>query len=236
MNQIGFAKRKNSNKVLFHFDSLVDLHLAVVYALQKDYPSGGSIQSINYSFLHQSKMELKRHRIFDIGKEVIQECFLGPMRDKWQSTYKIYMEEEFDRVISDAPITPMLRLIAAFSRVGRGSHVSSSIFCENYNQARIARAMLKDAPIVILDEATSALDNKSEAIVQKALDNLMQNKTVFVIAHRLSTIKNADKIAVINEGELVELGTHDELLCRENGFYKKLYEMQFAKSSVGVTQ
>lgn len=100
----------------------------------------------------------------------------------------------------------------------------------------IARAMLKDAPIVILDEATSALDNKSEAIVQKALDNLMQNKTVFVIAHRLSTIKNADKIAVINEGELVELGTHDELLCRENGFYKKLYEMQFAKSSVGVTQ
>ena len=96
----------------------------------------------------------------------------------------------------------------------------------------IARAMLKDSQIVILDEATSALDNKSEAVVQKALDNLMRNKTVFVIAHRLSTIKNADKIAVINEGELVELGTHDELLCRENGFYKRLYEMQFAKSNV----
>ena len=80
MNQIGFAKRKNSNKVLFHFDSLVDLHLAVVYALQKDYPSGGSMQSINYSFLHQSRMELKKHRIFDIGKEVIQECFLGNMQ------------------------------------------------------------------------------------------------------------------------------------------------------------
>ena len=150
MNQIGFAKRKNSNKVLFHFDSLVDLHLAVVYALQKDYPSGGSMQSINYSFLHQSRMELKKHRIFDIGKEIIQECFLGNMRDKWQSTYKIYMEEEFDRVISDAPITPMLRLIAAFSRVGRGSHVSSSIFCENYNQARITRAMLKTIPADII--------------------------------------------------------------------------------------
>ena len=93
----------------------------------------------------------------------------------------------------------------------------------------IARAMLKNAPIVILDEATSALDNKSEAVVQKALDNLMQNKTVFVIAHRLSTIQNADKIAVINEGELVELGTHDELLAKDNGFYKRLYEMQFAK-------
>ena len=91
----------------------------------------------------------------------------------------------------------------------------------------IARAMLKDAPIVILDEATSALDNKSEAIVQKALDNLIKNKTVFVIAHRLSTIKNADRIAVINEGELAELGTHEELMQIENGKYKYLYEMQF---------
>ena len=93
----------------------------------------------------------------------------------------------------------------------------------------IARAMLKDTPIVILDEATSALDNKSEAIVQKALDNLIRNKTVFVIAHRLSTIKNADRIAVINEGELAELGTHDELMAIENGKYKYLYEMQFKK-------
>ena len=91
----------------------------------------------------------------------------------------------------------------------------------------IARAMLKDAPIVILDEATSALDNESEAIVQKALDNLIQNKTVFVIAHRLSTIKNADRIAVINEGELAELGTHDDLMNIHDGIYRKLYEMQF---------
>ena len=91
----------------------------------------------------------------------------------------------------------------------------------------IARAMLRNAPIVILDEATSALDNESEAIVQKAMDNLMQNKTVFVIAHRLSTIKNANRIAVINEGELVELGTHEQLMAIENGEYKHLYEMQF---------
>lgn len=91
----------------------------------------------------------------------------------------------------------------------------------------IARAMLRNAPIVILDEATSALDNESEAIVQKAMDNLMQNKTVFVIAHRLSTIKNANRIAVINEGNLVELGSHEELMAIENGEYKHLYEMQF---------
>lgn len=93
----------------------------------------------------------------------------------------------------------------------------------------IARAFIKDAPIVILDEATSALDNKSEAIVQKAIDNLMKEKTVFVIAHRLSTIQNADRIAVINKGELVELGSHDELMAIENGQYKALYEMQFKR-------
>ena len=93
----------------------------------------------------------------------------------------------------------------------------------------IARAMLRNAPIVILDEATSALDNESEAIVQKAMDNLMKDRTVFIIAHRLSTIKNADRIAVINEGELVELGTHEELMNIEDGQYKALYEMQFKK-------
>jgi len=99
----------------------------------------------------------------------------------------------------------------------------------------IARAFLKDAPIIILDEATSALDNKAEAIVQKAIDNLMQDKTVFVIAHRLSTIQNADKIVVINQGEIVETGTHKELLSIENGQYKTLYEMQFKKQEE-VTQ
>lgn len=98
----------------------------------------------------------------------------------------------------------------------------------------IARAMLKNSPIVILDEATSALDNKSEAIVQKALDNLIKNRTVFVIAHRLSTIQNADRIAVVDEGRLAELGTHDELMNIEGGKYKYLYEMQFKRQEEAV--
>ncbi len=93
----------------------------------------------------------------------------------------------------------------------------------------IARAFLKDAPILILDEATSALDNKSEAVVQRAIENLMQDKTVFVIAHRLSTIRNAAKIVVVNHGRIVESGTHDELVAIENGAYKSLYDMQFKK-------
>ena len=91
----------------------------------------------------------------------------------------------------------------------------------------IARAFLKNAPILILDEATSALDNQAEHIVQQAIDNLMKDRTVFVIAHRLSTIQNANRIAVINKGNLVELGKHDELLNIPNGEYKKLYDMQF---------
>ena len=91
----------------------------------------------------------------------------------------------------------------------------------------IARAFLKNAPIVILDEATSALDNKSEAVVQKAIENLMKDRTVFVIAHRLSTVQNADKIVVLNQGQIVEQGTHAELLDKEDGAYRMLYMAQF---------
>lgn len=90
----------------------------------------------------------------------------------------------------------------------------------------IARAFIKNAPIVILDEATSALDNKSEAVVQQAIDNLMKDRTVFIIAHRLSTVRNADKIVVVNYGEIVEEGTHDELMKKENSIYASLYKTQ----------
>ncbi|MDR2876019.1 MAG: lipid A export permease/ATP-binding protein MsbA [Methylobacillus sp.] len=90
----------------------------------------------------------------------------------------------------------------------------------------IARAILKDAPILLLDEATSALDTESEQHVQKALDELMRNRTSIVIAHRLSTIENADRILVMEQGEIVESGTHEELLAL-NGHYTKLYRKQF---------
>lgn len=93
----------------------------------------------------------------------------------------------------------------------------------------IARAILKNAPIVILDEATSALDNKSEKVVQRALDKLMEGRTTIVIAHRLSTVMDADKILVINDGHVVEEGTHNELL-EKNGAYAVLYRSQFSKA------
>lgn len=92
----------------------------------------------------------------------------------------------------------------------------------------IARALLKDAPILILDEATSALDTQSERQVQSALENLMQNRTTLVIAHRLSTVENADRILVLSQGRIVEAGTHTELL-EQGGVYAGLYRMQFAE-------
>lgn len=91
----------------------------------------------------------------------------------------------------------------------------------------IARALLKDSPILVLDEATSALDAEAETLVQKALSNLMKGRTTFVIAHRLSTIRHAERIVVLSEGHIVEQGSHDELLDRE-GEYHKLYHMQFS--------
>jgi subfamily B ATP-binding cassette protein MsbA len=93
----------------------------------------------------------------------------------------------------------------------------------------VARALLKDAPILILDEATSALDTESEAMVQKALENLMENRTTLVIAHRLSTIMHADRILVLDQGRVVEVGSHRELLAQD-GLYRKLYDMQFKDS------
>ena len=95
----------------------------------------------------------------------------------------------------------------------------------------IARALLKDAPILILDEATSALDTESEKLVQKALENLMQGRTTFVIAHRLSTISNADRIIVLVGGRMTEEGSHEELMDRQ-GDYFKLYQMQFSDATM----
>ncbi len=174
--------------------------------------------------------DIKIESLRDNISVVFQDNFLfsGTIRENLLMGNFNATQEDIDKVVQAAHLDEFLAEMpdGLDTEIGeRGTSLSGG----QRQRVAIARAMLKNAPIVILDEATSALDNKSEAVVQKALDNLMQEKTVFVIAHRLSTIKNADKIAVINEGELVELGTHDELLGKENGFYKKLYEMQFAK-------
>ena len=90
----------------------------------------------------------------------------------------------------------------------------------------IARALLKDAPLLILDEATSSVDTRTEELIQKAMDKLMEGRTSFVIAHRLSTIRNADLILVMRDGNILEQGNHDQLM-EQNGFYADLYNSQF---------
>lgn len=186
--------------------------------------------SIEIDGVDLRKFDLKSLR--DNISFVFQDNFLfsGTIRDNIIMGNKTATEEEIQHVVRLAHLDEFIETLefGLDTELGeRGTTLSGG----QRQRVAIARAMLKNAPIVILDEATSALDNRSEAIVQRALDNLMQNKTVFVIAHRLSTIKNADRIAVINEGELVELGNHDELMKITNGKYKQLYEMQFVKGT-----
>jgi ATP-binding cassette subfamily B protein len=95
----------------------------------------------------------------------------------------------------------------------------------------IARALLSNKPILILDEATSSVDTRTEILIQKAMNTLMKGRTSFVIAHRLSTIKDADLILVMNHGDVIEQGSHKELMAKK-GFYENLYNSQFEKTSV----
>lgn len=159
---------------------------------------------------------------------VFQDNFLfsGTIRENIMMGNETATQEDLDRAVEMACLDDFIKTIPGGldAQIGeRGVLLSGG----QKQRVAIARAFLKNAPILVLDEATSALDNKSEAVVQRAIENLMRDKTVFVIAHRLSTIKNANKIMVINHGVVVESGTHEELLKNENGAYKALYDMQF---------
>lgn len=165
---------------------------------------------------------------------VFQDNFLfnGTIRDNILLGKTDYTPEQLNEAVKDACLTDFVATLdkGLDTEIGeRGVLLSGG----QKQRVAIARAFMKNAPVVILDEATSALDNKSEAVVQQAIDNLMKNRTVLVIAHRLSTVKNADRIFVINEGRIVEQGSHDELIAR-NGEYAALYQMQFKTKKENV--
>ncbi|MCP4354997.1 MAG: ATP-binding cassette domain-containing protein [Proteobacteria bacterium] len=156
---------------------------------------------------------------------VLQDNFLfaSSIRDNI-TLGKDYSEEQINKVLKSAYLDKFVESLehGLETSVGeRGVLLSGG----QKQRISIARALLKDAPIVILDEATSALDNKSEKVVQKAMEKLMGGRTVFVIAHRLSTIVNADNIVVISDGKIVEQGTHKELLANKDSAYAILHTM-----------
>ncbi|OPZ76467.1 MAG: putative multidrug export ATP-binding/permease protein [Alphaproteobacteria bacterium ADurb.Bin438] len=147
---------------------------------------------------------IKNNIIF--GKEgVSEEDVIKASMDAAAHRFIVEQEKGYDTMVGE-----------------RGSNLSGG----QKQMISIARAMLKDAPILLLDEATSALDSKSESMVQESLERLMQGRTTIVIAHRLSTIINADKICVFDDGKIVEMGSHKELL-ELDGYYAKLYNLQF---------
>ncbi len=171
--------------------------------------------------------EYNLHDLRDKIAVVFQDNFLfsGTIKENILIGKETATKQEIDSAIESACLSEFIQSLpkGLDTEIGeRGVLLSGG----QKQRISIARAFIKNAPIVILDEATSALDNKSEAIVQQAIDNLMSDRTVLVIAHRLSTIQNADKIVVINEGKIIETGTHTELLAKQKA-YNALYMAQF---------
>ncbi len=162
---------------------------------------------------------------------VFQDNFLfdGTIRDNLLCGKENATQEEIDRAVKESYLNEFVDTLkdGLETKIGeRGVTLSGG----QKQRLAIARAVLKDAPLVILDEATSALDNKSEKVVQKALDSLMKGRTTIVIAHRLTTVMDADCIMVINDGRIVETGRHEELLAK-NGAYTALYNSQFSAAA-----
>lgn len=179
--------------------------------------------------------DFKLAELRDRMSVVFQDNFLftGTIRENIMLANPNASKEDLNSVIDASHLRELIEMLPEGLDTLLGER-GTSLSGGQRQRIAIARAMVRNTPIIILDEATSALDNESEAIVQKALDNLMSNKTVFVIAHRLSTIKNADRIIVINDGRIVEEGSHEELLSKTDGHYKHLYDVQF-KNSEGLS-
>ncbi|MDR3187481.1 MAG: ABC transporter ATP-binding protein/permease [Holosporaceae bacterium] len=158
---------------------------------------------------------------------VFQDNFLftGTIRENILLGKRNATEEEINLAIESACLGEFVKSLdkGIDTEIGeRGILLSGG----QKQRVAIARAFIKNAPIVILDEATSSLDNKSEAVVQLAIENLMKDRTVFIVAHRLSTVKNADRIVVVNNGKIVESGAHKTLIAKKNSAYASLYRMQ----------
>lgn len=175
--------------------------------------------------------------IKDLTRENIHDLFVMVLQDTWVFEGTIRDNLKFNKEnVTDEDIIDACRAVGAYHFIktlpgGLDAEVSNndSISQGQKQLLTIARGMIENAPFLILDEATSNVDTRTEELVQKAMDKLCDGKTSFIIAHRLSTIKNADLILVMNDGNIIEQGTHKELM-KQNGFYADLYNSQFKKN------
>ena len=175
--------------------------------------------------------------IKDLSRENIHSLFCMVLQDTWVYEGTVKENIKFNQEnVSDEEIWDACRKVGIdhFVKTLPGGLDAQMTDTDTISQGQkqlftIARGMIEKAPFLILDEATSNVDTRTEELVQKAMDKLMKGKTSFIIAHRLSTIKNADLILVMNEGDIIEQGTHDELM-KKKGFYEKLYNSQFEKT------
>ena len=174
----------------------------------------------------KSIKELKRENIHDLFIMVLQDTWLfdGTIRENISYNRKNVSDEKIWEVCKTVGIDHFIKTLpkGLDTDVGDNNTISSG----QKQLLTIARGMIEDAPFLILDEATSNVDTRTEELVQKAMDRLTVGRTSFIIAHRLSTIKNADLILVMNDGNIIEQGHHEELI-KKNGFYAKLYNSQF---------
>ena len=169
--------------------------------------------------------DIRREDVHKLFGMVLQDTWLfeGTVRENLVYNLPDVTDEQLNRVCCACGLDKFVRSLPnGFDTV---LSESTSISAGQKQLLTIARAMLQNAPMLILDEATSSVDTRTELLIQRAMDKLTENRTSFVIAHRLSTIKNADEICVMHEGEIVERGTHEELIAL-GGYYKKLHEMQ----------
>lgn len=174
--------------------------------------------------------ELKRENLHELFSMVLQDTWLfeGTVRENLVYNMEHVDDGDLERVCRVCGIYRFIHSLPhGFDTV---LNESTTISAGQKQLLTIARAMLQDAPMLILDEATSSVDTRTEAVIQRAMDELTRDRTSFVIAHRLSTIKNADLILVMKDGDVIESGTHDELMSR-GGFYCDLYNSQFEKTA-----
>lgn len=172
--------------------------------------------------------DLKRENIHELFTMVLQDTWLfaGTIKENIVYNQKNITDEDVKKVCEVVGVDHFIKSLP--NSYNTLIEDNESISSGQKQLITIARGMLDNAPFLILDEATSNVDTRTEELVQKAMDKLMEGKTSFVIAHRLSTIKNADLILVMNEGNIIEQGNHEELM-KQNGFYANLYNSQFEK-------